>query len=459
MSVSGKLKQFYDECVKLKEDDYENLVDKKDLNVTRLEDGLEKYCKENDVNYLIVDFEIQGSVAMKTAIQDEDKDFDIDVGIIFDSETLGDIGHRKIKDVVVECFKNKWPDSFNSEPEAKKNCVRISYKEGYHLDFAIYKKVDLYNGLFVDYYHAGSTQWNNRNPFAINEWFQKQIENYGENLRIVICLSKQLVKKSCYERVVGSLVQTVLIVNNYYNASDLALTLEKTFENISNYLKYNDCVSNPTDSSLELIVTDEHKAQLSNYKNCLDKVLSKLHDIDLYVEENDKDNRILNEIFDTEYFGAEINENYSFHNKASLVTYENNANERFIEDMCKVNIVNEMLIKCEIGFDGYNKKSLPIIHARYKGVPIGPKIHCTAICPFKYDKLLWKVRNRGINALTPEKIRGSIEEREGIDHIVETSDFSGNHYIECYALKNGVCIAAKRINIKIINKIVHRGDL
>ena len=87
--LSSEMNDFYEDHVRVKQSVYEDLRDKKDKNITRLESGLEDYNEENETTYSILDKKEQGSVAMATIVQNDDKDYDIDVGIIFDEGNIG----------------------------------------------------------------------------------------------------------------------------------------------------------------------------------------------------------------------------------------------------------------------------------------------------------------------------------------------------------------------------------
>ena len=65
-------------------------------------------------------------------------------------------------------------------------------------------------------------------------------------------------------------------------------------------------------------------------------------------------------------------------------------------------------------------------------------------------KILWKVKNNGILAKKNNCIRGQIfkAKDENINH--ETSNFAGDHYVECYVIKNEICIAKDHIDVPII---------
>ena len=53
----------------------------------------------------------------------------------------------------------------------------------------------------------------------------------------------------------------------------------------------------------------------------------------------------------------------------------------------------------------------------------------------------------GSEAERRNEIRGQIAERGRA--IVEHTFFFGNHYIECYIIKDGMCVAKNRIEIPI----------
>ena len=68
-------------------------------------------------------------------------------------------------------------------------------------------------------------------------------------------------------------------------------------------------------------------------------------------------------------------------------------------------------------------------------------------CPKPYN-IWWKVRNVGPEAIRRNMIRGNIM-KSNSDHHYEHTDFAGPHYVECYLIKNGVCVAKDRIDVPI----------
>ena len=58
-----------------------------------------------------------------------------------------------------------------------------------------------------------------------------------------------------------------------------------------------------------------------------------------------------------------------------------------------------------------------------------------------------KVRNVGDEAEKLNDIRGQIQDRG--NKITENTKFYGPHYIECYLIKNNVCIAIGHVKVPI----------
>lgn len=64
--------------------------------------------------------------------------------------------------------------------------------------------------------------------------------------------------------------------------------------------------------------------------------------------------------------------------------------------------------------------------------------------------LKWRVVNTGKEAREANGLRGSIEEDKGFKTKKERTLYKGTHYVDCYAIKNGSCVAEDRffVNIK-----------
>ena len=138
--LSKEMNDFYENHVKVEQSVYDYLRNKKSINLSRLKSGIEEYNRVNKTSYHISDKREQGSVAMATIVRNDEKDYDIDVAVIFDEENIGkDSSALFAKKLVFYALSEKM-GAFKEDPELKTNCVRITYSEGYHIDFAVYKK-------------------------------------------------------------------------------------------------------------------------------------------------------------------------------------------------------------------------------------------------------------------------------------------------------------------------------
>lgn len=131
-----------------------------------------------------------------------------------------------------------------------------------------------------------------------------------------------------------------------------------------------------------------------------------------------------------------------------------NDTEVFIEKKVPVDIRYSLRIDCKVSQDGFRDIYLRKSSDKYIGLKKDLRFFIEYTdCPNGYD-IYWKVRNVGEDAIKRDCIRGQIV--KGTDVKKEHSDFCGPHYVECYLVKNGVCVARDRINVPINLKRIDR---
>lgn len=449
--LSSKFNTFYDSYVVLSQAEQTNLHSKKDLNIQRLKDGLQEYNEENKTSYSIVETCVQGSVAMSTVVQNEDGDYDIDVAVVFDKSALGDKGAQSTRNLVANALKRK-TKQFNAEPEVKTSCVRIKYADGYHIDFAVYRRYyDLWNDCWV-YEHAGS-DWTKRDLRGLNEWFKTQNDNSEGKLRKVVRLSKMFCKsRKSWKNMPSGLLQTVLcdekLQESYERIDEL---FYYTMKEIINRLETNTSVSAPVDDGRDLTPRNLDTQRMTNWKN---RLKSKLEDLDILFKDDCSKADALQAwygFFNHDYWNEQISEAASYSLKPlSKAVCAFVDNEQYIEELYPVKLSYYCRVSCIVTGNGWRPKPLTELLSILKHyLPHNFEIRCTmdyTNCPPPY-KIFWKVKNVGPEAARRNQIRGQIVEKGNC--IVEHSNFFGNHYIECYVVKEGVCVAKERVNIPI----------
>lgn len=127
--------------------------------------------------------------------------------------------------------------------------------------------------------------------------------------------------------------------------------------------------------------------------------------------------------------------------------------EQFITQLCSVDIQFNLKIDCEVTQDGYRPYYLRymlrngILLKKNKSLKFEIQ-SCDVPEGVESCDIYWKVRNVGDEALRLNQIRGQVIKTNSTIHKERTS-FRGAHYVECFLVKNGVCIARDRIEVPI----------
>lgn len=165
-------------------------------------------------------------------------------------------------------------------------------------------------------------------------------------------------------------------------------------------------------------------------------------------------NKKLRQVFGTQFPKKVTAENRAYTSSYNQKYY--NDTEEFIEDYFTVDIKYNISIDCKITQDGFRPMLLKKLLRDKMFLAI--KKHLEFYIDFMdseikkeapYD-IYWKVKNEGQEAIKRDCIRGQIK-RTNTKSINESSDFIGEHYVECYIVKDGICIAKDHIDVPISN--------
>lgn len=128
--------------------------------------------------------------------------------------------------------------------------------------------------------------------------------------------------------------------------------------------------------------------------------------------------------------------------------------EQFIEDIFQVDIRYSLNIDCKVTQNGFRPILLSSILK--DDIYLQPKKSLDFFIKdidnqitSKHD-IYWKVKNEGQVAKDRNCIRGQIE-KYNTTKIHETTNFKGEHYVECYIVQNDICVAMDRIDVPISN--------
>jgi len=176
------------------------------------------------------------------------------------------------------------------------------------------------------------------------------------------------------------------------------------------------------------------------YKNCLKAIEN---------EEKKKAYTLWKKVFGTPFTSAQ-----TMGESVAAKTIYFDDTEEFIEEYFPVDIRNWVAIDCVVSQPGFRNRLLSkILNESTINFPIrrNKKLEFKVIktnVEEPYD-VRWKVRNIGPTAERRNEIRGQILLDKGYKKRKENSKFHGPHYVDCYIIKDSVCVARERIDVPI----------
>lgn len=426
-----KIFENFNEIIKTGYDFNSDLKEKKDLLIAEIKTKLQPKC----------DSPLQGSYSIHTGVKPVSGDYDIDVALIFKEEDLDEKSSPyQLKQKVYDCFYRN-----NRTVEIKEPCVRVQYheksEEKYHVDFALYKETKDKKYYLARGKDTSESKWEECEPYRLIEILNDPNENIGnkEQYRRCVRYLKRFKALNFEHENIPSIAITVSAYNTFNNRNmpeDDVIALQYVISDLINCVK-NRRIILPTKPNSNLI----EKLTLNQLDNLEKKLTCLESDLNWANQENvdiqDACSRL------AKYFGADF---------ASAISQEssNNSNssaskEEFIENEYTIS-PNLKEINISLSYN-----NIVLDRLMHFLIPVGRKlmfkVQNTDV--FNHCNYLWKVRNIGPKARQLNDERGTIESRHTKDEIYEHSSFSGHHYVECYAVKDDVCIGRGSIDVNI----------
>ncbi len=151
------------------------------------------------------------------------------------------------------------------------------------------------------------------------------------------------------------------------------------------------------------------------------------------------------EVFGGRFFPSLVRE------RAYQQTATFNQTEEFIEDKFPMDIRYDLDIDCDVLRDGKNEARIRWLEKTFFWLQLNRQLrfHVVSCAVPKPFGVLWKVRNVGQLAESKNQVRGEIVSDRGTLDKIERTAFQGPHFVECYIVKDGYCVARDRIDVPI----------
>lgn len=168
----------------------------------------------------------QGSVAMGTIVRDPEEGYDIDDGVYFRPRAFtgpngGEMSGYAARQLILEAA---YAERFWDPPEMLKNCVRVYYAQGFHIDTPVYRVTP--RALASPLIELASSSWKLSDPRAVTRWFRlanRRSPGVSANrqlVRIVRYMKAWVRARSAWHgRILGGFGITALAVACYQRAA------------------------------------------------------------------------------------------------------------------------------------------------------------------------------------------------------------------------------------------------
>jgi hypothetical protein len=443
------------------------LPDKVNLNQSRLDDldtrvtSITQILKESDnLDGKVLDTIPQGSWAHKTIIRPAlGLEFDADFLVQLVEDYSWNLDPQKYNDAIWDALNAH--GTYVVRSTRKNRCVRVRYANLCHIDIVPY--VVMANGAQVIVNRTTNT-FEDTNPVGFTAWLQEKDDLTNGNLRRVLRLLKYLrdqanafsIKSVLLTTLVGSVVDSWRAVDtDHYK--DVPTTLVNLVEELDAWLQARPYKPSITDPSCPSTSFDHRwtENQYATFRDDIHKLAPKVRAA-YDVEGRNASVTAWRDVFGDAFPKSLAPKTTTASSlvKAVFPHAGRAPKEQFIEEMFAVELTHGVSVTCEVSEPPGMNRPARRAALRTRGGRVVKqrqllfKITSTDV-PAPY-RVFWKVRNQGDEANKAGQLRGEITEDEGGQQKSEQTLYAGHHWVECYIIKNGICVAKTREPVVIL---------
>lgn len=314
IDCNSEMKGYHSNEVNLSNKDQEEMRGRRDNGRTRLKNGLIKADHP-----LPKEFSSQGSYAMRTMVQDDAYDYDIDDGVYFDKDDLTDtngdyLGARDARLRVRKALKD---NRLTYDAVVKTNCVRQKYPDGYHIDIPVYRTTrskDIWGNEVVEYELASGDDWVKSDARKVTRWYNDAIgselkmgQSDTSQLRRITKLTKKMARSRATwkKKTTSGICISKLVVDHFVASPDRDDdALRDTWRAIKWQLLFSQRISHPVYADKNL--AEEGDEYVVFFHDCLGEALETLAILDEYDCTRKKAGDAWDKVFNTDYFSVQI---------------------------------------------------------------------------------------------------------------------------------------------------------
>ena len=394
----------------------------------------------------------QGSYAHRTIINPVDDNDEFDADLLLE---LTEEPDWSADDYVEELYKAFRASSrYRGMVSRHARCVKIDYANEFHIDVVPY--VERHGEHYIC--NRDNDEFELTNPEGFNEWLDQQDQTTGGKLIKVIRLLKYLrdykntfsVKSVILNILVGGRVNSALLLGDPDHYKDLPAAFKNMLADLNDYLQANPTMPNLTDPSCPT-ENFNHRCDQTQYKNLRRWIKYYSDKATAVFDETDGETSLK---LWREIFGDDFGVTSTTVTKATEAHIGRARNtEQFLDHDLNIPVQIDPRYRLALGarvlplhgFRTYDLQKHGNVIGKYRTIRFS-LAKCNVPAPYT---VYWKVRNTGEEAIQADCIRGQIKPDDGTRWRDEPTKYRGKHYVECYVIKNGVCVATAHQNVII----------
>ncbi|MET9355578.1 cyclic GMP-AMP synthase DncV-like nucleotidyltransferase [Streptomyces sp. NPDC006617] len=441
MKLVKHFNSFLSECVNLSEARLQSLDSRVNSISSVLKNG------DNAISNRYLGMIPQGSYAHRTMINPVGKFDEFDADVLLELEENKDWSARDYVEELYKAFRAS--GRYRHMVSRHAHCVKVDYANEFHIDVVPY--LERHGSHYVT--NRDDDVFELTDPEGFNEWLDERNRIASGRLVKVIRLFKYLrdykntfsAKSIILNILLGGRVNSVLLLGNAKRYCDLPTAFTNILSDLNDYLQVNPTMPSIDDPSCPG-QNFNHRWSEDQYQNFRNRVQLYHGWARAAYDEEDRDEsiRLWRKIFGESF--AESSTSSLLKSSVTTVAAHNFVDtEQFLERdygipeqlnaRFKVRITAQVVAKA--GFRNFN--------LRRHGNIVGPGrtiefriSECTV--PGSYQ-IYWKVKNTGPEAIDANCTRGQIERDNGSRFRSEPTKYRGKHFVDCYVVQNGVCVA------------------
>lgn len=396
----------------------------------------------------------QGSYAHRTIINPVQANDEFDADVLL---SMDEVDSWEAEDYVQELYTVfRASSTYRNMVSRHDRCVKVDYANEFHIDVVPY--LERHDEHFIT--NRVTNTFELTNPEGFNEWFDEKNRITGGRLIKVIRLLKFVrdykntftVRSVILNILVGERINDILVMGDADYYKDVPTALRNILKDLNDYLQAKPTLPLITDPSCPT-ESFNHRIDQAQYSNLCDKIAFYYGKVVAAYDEPDVE---LSKTKWREVFGS------SFGTYDTAVTTTKNAHigragvvntEETLEGRWGIPTTVNPAYTVRLGAVVQKKAGFRNFELRQHGNVVGrDRVITFRIAkidvPAPYD-VYWKVRNTGEEAINANCIRGQVIKDDGTMRRREPTKYRGQHYVECYIVKDGVCVAMDRHPVTI----------